>query len=303
MSPWEKLIASLEKIKKLTPEQKAALLKAKAKGGDIRNVLDDFLTGMGDEVRGGVKKVWSKHAPEAVAKGASKKATSAAAGTLWESDPAATGTLWEAPWAAAEREAAGASARGASTVAGQVGAKTAGWGSKAAGSVGRGLGAAARGAGTGLGAAWKVGSPWLKTIGKAGLVGLGGAGAVMTLLELPGMISDGLDIAEDAGLDPRRRKAPLKAALRNRLAIESSDAMQGAGELGMLERVNSHLGTVEGAHKGMGYGTLSEGDASKLAVLQELPFLRAHQGELMAIQKKAALQDAFESAAQRILRS
>jgi len=111
-----------------------------------------------------------------------------------------------------------------------------------------------------------------------------------------------LDIAEDAGLDPRGRKQPLKAALQNRLAMQGAEGMEGAGENEMLERVSGTLGRMEGMHEtGASYGALSEADQAKASVLRELPFLAAHQDELMAIQKKAAMQDSFEAAAMRLL--
>jgi hypothetical protein len=144
--------------------------------------------------------------------------------------------------------------------------------------------------------------PWMGVAGKGALLGLGGLGALYTLLELPGMVSDGLDIAEDAGLDPRGRKQPLKAALQNRLAMQGAEGMEGAGENEMLERVSGTLGRMEGMHEtGTSYGALPETAEAKMGVLRELPFLAAHQDELMAIQKKAAMQDSFEAAAMRLL--
>lgn len=311
MNPaWKTILKKLASIKKLSPEQAEKLVAALNKAQGVGDAIDDeFISPLGDAIRGGVKSVMGKTgikgtknaaAVEEVLKKAPKNVAESA-GTLWEVDPDAAGTLWEKPWAKVEQGAARAASGGRTAGAAEA-AATAGRMGRVASSVGRGLGTAARGAGTGLGAAWRMSRPWMGVAGKGALLGLGGLGALYTLLELPGMVSDGLDIAEDAGLDPRGRKQPLKAALQNRLAMQGAEGMEGAGENEMLERVSGTLGRMEGMHEtGASYGALSEADQAKASVLRELPFLAAHQDELMAIQKKAAMQDSFEAAAMRLL--
>lgn len=308
MNPvWKTILKKLASIKKLSPEQAEKLVAALNKAQGVGDAIDDeFISPLGDAIRGGVKSAMGKAgikgtknaaAVEEVLKKAPKKAVESA-GTLWEVDPDAAGTLWEKPWAKVEQGAARVASSGRAAEA----AATPGRVGRVASSVGRGLGTAAKGAGTGLGAAWRMSRPWMGVVGKGALLGLGGLGALYTLLELPGMVSDGLDIAEDAGLDPRGRKQPLKAALQNRLAMQGAEGMEGAGENEMLERVSGTLGRMEGMHEtGASYGALSEADQAKASVLRELPFLAAHQDELMAIQKKAAMQDSFEAAAMRLL--
>lgn len=295
MNPvWKTILKKLASIKKLSPEQAEKLVAALNKVQGVGDAIDDeFISPLGDAIRGGVKAAWKKGGPEAVIGAA--KATSRTTAAAAKAARAVKGAVSGLGGAATGVGAAGtAAADTASTIAGGLGT--------AASSVGRGLGTAAKGAGTGLGAAWRMSRPWMGVAGKGALLGLGGLGALYTLLELPGMVSDGLDIAEDAGLDPRGRKQPLKAALQNRLAMQGAEGMEGAGENEMLERVSGTLGRMEGMHEtGASYGALSEADQAKASVLRELPFLAAHQDELMAIQKKAAMQDSFEAAAMRLL--
>lgn len=311
MNPaWKTILKKLAKVKKLSPEQAEKLVAALNKAQGVRDAIDEeFISPLGDVIRGGVKSAMGKAgikgtkdaaAVEEVLKKAPKNVAESA-GTLWEVDPDAAGTLWEKPWAKVEREAARVASGGRVAGAAEAAATTGRVG-RVASSVGRGLGTAAKGAGTGLGAAWRMSRPWMGVAGKGALLGLGGLGALYTLLELPGMVSDGLDMAEDAGLDPRGRKQPLKAALQNRLAMQGAEGMEGAGENEMLERVSGTLGRMEGMHEtGASYGALPEAAEAKMGVLRELPFLAAHQDELMAIQKKAAMQDSFEAAAMRLL--
>ena len=143
--------------------------------------------------------------------------------------------------------------------------------------------------------------PWMGVAGKGALLGLGGLGALYTLLELPGMVGDGLDMAEDAGLDPRGRKEPLRAGLRNRMAASLARPMDEAGEMGTLEKQHEILGQMEGLDRASQYGKVPEEVSQRMDLVRELPFLAAHQDELMAIQKKAAMQDSFEAAAMRLL--
>lgn len=285
MNPaWKSILDTLKRIKKITPEEEAKLVAVFSKGGNVRDVADDFLTGIGDKVRGGAKAAfWKKgRGPEAVIGAA--KATSRTTAAAAKAARAVKGAV--------------SGLRGAATGVGAAGTAAADTASTIAG----GLGTAASSVGRGLGAAWRMSRPWMGVAGKGALLGLGGLGALYTLLELPGMVSDGLDIAEDAGLDPRGRKQPLKAALQNRLAMQGAEGMEGAGENEMLERVSGTLGRMEGMHEtGASYGALPEAAEAKMGVLRELPFLAAHQDELMAIQKKAAMQDSFEAAAMRLL--
>lgn len=312
MNPaWKTILKKLAKVKKLSPEQAEKLVAALNKAQGVGDAIDEeFISPLGDVIRGGVKSAMGKAGIKgtkdaAAVKEALKKSpknVAESAGTLWEHDPDASGTLWEAPWAKTEQEAARAASTGRKVAGAAEAAATPGRAGRIASSVGRGLGTAAKGAGTGLGAAWRMSRPWMGVAGKGALLGLGGLGALYTLLELPGMVSDGLDIAEDAGLDPRGRKQPLKAALQNRLAMQGAEGMEGAGENEMLERVSGTLGRMEGMHEtGTSYGALPEAAAAKMGMLRELPFLAAHQDELMAIQKKAAMQDSFEAAAMRLL--
>lgn len=284
MNPaWKTILKKLASIKKLSPEQAEKLVAALNKARGVGDAIDDeFISPLGDAIRGGVKAAWKKGGPEAVIGAA--KATSRTTAAAAKAARAVKGAVSGLGGAATGVGAAGtAAADTASTIAG-------------------GLGTAASSVGRGLGAAWRMSRPWMGVAGKGALLGLGGLGALYTLLELPGMVSDGLDIAEDAGLDPRGRKQPLKAALQNRLAMQGAEGMEGAGENEMLERVSGTLGRMEGMHEtGASYGALSEADQAKASVLRELPFLAAHQDELMAIQKKAAMQDSFEAAAMRLL--
>lgn len=284
MNPaWKTILKKLASIKKLSPEQAEKLVAALNKAQGVGDAIDDeFISPLGDAIRGGVKAAWKKGGPEAVIGAA--KATSRTTAAAAKAARAVKGAVSGLGGAATGVGAAGtAAADTASTIAG-------------------GLGTAASSVGRGLGAAWRMSRPWMGVAGKGALLGLGGLGALYTLLELPGMVSDGLDIAEDAGLDPRGRKQPLKAALQNRLAMQGAEGMEGAGENEMLERVSGTLGRMEGMHEtGASYGALSEADQAKASVLRELPFLAAHQDELMAIQKKAAMQDSFEAAAMRLL--
>ena len=284
MNPaWKTILKKLASIKKLSPEQAEKLVAALNKAQGVGDAIDDeFISPLGDAIRGGVKAAWKKGGPEAVIGAA--KATSRTTAAAAKAARAVKGVVSGLGGAATGVGAAGtAAADTASTIAG-------------------GLGTAASSVGRGLGAAWRMSRPWMGVAGKGALLGLSGLGALYTLLELPGMVSDGLDIAEDAGLDPRGRKQPLKAALQNRLAMQGAEGMEGAGENEMLERVSGTLGRMEGMHEtGASYGALSEADQAKASVLRELPFLAAHQDELMAIQKKAAMQDSFEAAAMRLL--
>lgn len=289
MNPaWKSILDALKRIKKITPEEEAKLVAAFSKGGNVRDVVDDFLTGIGDKVRGGVKAAWKKGGPEAVIGAA--KATSRTTATASKAARAVKGAVSSLGETAAGARAVGA---GAAATAGRMG--------RVASSVGRGLGTAAEGIGGGLGAAWRMSRPWMGVAGKGALLGLGGLGALYTLLELPGMVGDGLDIAEDAGLDPRGRKEPLRAGLRNRMAASLAGPMDEAGEMGTLEKQHEILGQMEGLDRASQYGKVPEEVSQRMDLVRELPFLAAHQDELMAIQKKAAMQDSFEAAAMRLL--
>lgn len=310
MNPaWKTILKKLAKVKKLSPEQAEKLVAALNKAQGVRDAIDEeFISPLGGVIRGGVKSAMGKAgikgtkdaaAVEEVLKKAPKNVAESA-GTLWEVDPDAAGTLWEKPWAKVERGAARVASGGRVAGAAEA-ATTPGRAGRIASSVGRGLGTAAKGAGTGLGAAWRMSRPWMGVAGKGALLGLGGLGALYTLLELPGMVGDGLDMAEDAGLDPRGRKEPLRAGLRNRMAASLARPMDEAGEMGTLEKQHEILGQMEGLDRASQYGKVPEEVSQRMSLVRELPFLAAHQDELMAIQKKAAMQDSFEAAAMRLL--
>lgn len=192
-----------------------------------------------------------------------------------------------------------AGAAGAAEAVGGVASKVGSVAGRAGAALGEGAAVAGRGALTGLRAAL----PWAKVLGKGALVGLGGAGVLYGLSQVPGMISDGLDMAEDAGLDPRGTRAPRRAMLQNQINMGLAEGMDDRGEMAQLEKSNELLAKMEGAHRGFNYGAIPDDIAEQSRVLRELPFLEAHAGELAAIQKKAQLQDVYEAAAQRLMRS
>lgn len=170
-----------------------------------------------------------------------------------------------------------------------------------AGSVGRSVGAGAASAGRGALTGLRGALPWAKVLGKGALVGLGGAGALYTLSQVPGMIGDGLDMLEDQGLDPRGTRQPHRAMLQNQINAGLAEGMDERTGMAQLEKSHEVLARMEGMEQGSHYGELTGDAARKSRMLREMPFLEAHSKELEAIQRKAQLQDAFEAAAMRLM--